>query len=954
MSASNEITALVRASSSGKGIPVMKLIDESPAMASIMSKLNNQDRNTKYDNEGNRTIVAPNRSGLATISHDTAQKATDNENTLQLFPELEQGIRILINGCMAPKDMNSSDINFSLPNDLKVSPLASKLLPIIEETLSKDFNLKDELPDTLYRVLAVDGSEPHLIIPESAVDDMINDRKTVSTESLLEHFGDGNSVIKSMGMLGNSNFNASKPVGTIGAGNFGFESFVTGTHVQNQTLSDNRLMFKSPNGVNAKDKTIRSGSGTNDVDTLIRVTDNIDLAKFPVLMQIKRQQEVNRSLGQRFRGSIHAQNEDLINAFRVATESLRSSGKGDINNPNTVYGSTDMNDIQLTQLLYKTNPNIRNVTRKVKTSNETVRENIGKPLEKRLPAESVIPVCRANDSSDHIAYFVLMDGMGNPLSKDSADSAFDDFRRNQRGFQSNNNLPSYLLQKTAEAFSTSCDQVTYQQMQKVATDIIETDLLARMRNGVFGDDVALVAPDIVYDIMLSRMFREQQTQVLFVPSELMVYYHYKLRRNGTGKSLLEDSMTLNTLRAVLLFANVNRAVINSMGRTEVELQIDELDSNKSKTLEIAKHEALKFRQSQALPATISPTDINHWLKTAGVNFKIPQVPGLPNTAINITEAAASYTKPDTELMDQLDKKAFNGIGVPPELVSSMDQVEYATNILANNIRLNKYVLQLQDAFTPEVNKFCRTFCMNHGDVVRKIEEAIRTNLSLLTEVKKPDEFIATYASQEDFLVRLLAREFLSNFEFSFSRPDTVTLKNQLEALEQYIDGVTAAVKHHMSEDIISAATSGEATAEQVGLLQNSCISHFVREYMKKNTVLPELFDITRIDDNGKSTVILGDAIAAHANQSTSFIKTFLSKVVPIAKAAERDVNKLTQGEDLEAGPTGDSGSGSSSISGSGDSSTDDDGGDEFSTEETTEESEDLGSDMPGMPDMDSF
>lgn len=947
---SKEITALVRASNSGKPIPAMKLIDESPAMASIMSKLNNQDRNVKYDQNGNRTITAPNRNGLADISHDTAQKSTDNENTLQLFPELEQGIRILINGAMAPKDMNSTDINFSLPNDLKVSPLASKLIPIIEETLSKDFNLKSELPDTLYRVLAVDGSEARLIIPESAVDDMINDRKTVSTESLIEHFGNGSTIIKSMGLLGNSDFGSDQSKGTVGAGNFGFESFVSGSHVKSQSITDARLMFKSPNGVNATDKTIRPSSGHNDVDSLIRITDNIDIAKFPTLMQIKRQHDVNRSLGQRFRGSVHATNDGLIQAFKVATESLRASGQGDINNPGQVYGSSEMNDIQLTQLLYKSNPNIRNVTRKVKTSNETVRENIGRPLEKRLPAECVIPVCRANDTADHIAYFILMDGMGNPLSKESATSAFDDFRRNQRGFQSNNNLSSYLMQKTAEAFSTSCDQVTYQQMQKVATDIIETDLLARMRNGVFGDDVALVAPYIVYDIMLARMFREQQTQVLFVPAELLVYYHYKLRKNGTGKSLLEDSMTLNTLRAVLMFANVNRAVLNSMGRTEVELQIDELDPNKTKTLEIAKHEALKFRQSQALPATISPTDINHWLKTAGVNFKIPQVPGLPNTAINITETSTSYTKPDTDLMDQLDKKAFNGIGVPPELVSSMDQVEYATNILANNIRLNKYVLQLQDAFTPEVNKFCRTFCMNHGDVVRKVEDTIRANLETLTSMKKPDEFIVTYATQEDFLVKLLAREFLSNFEFSFSRPDTVTLKNQMEALTQYVEGITLAVKHYMSEDIISAATSGAATVEQIGLLQNSCISHFVREYMKKNTVLPELFDITRIDDDGKSTIVLGDSIANHANLTTLFIKNFLTKVVPIAKAADRDLEKVSQGEELGSGPTGDSsGGGFSSDTGS-DSSTGDDldeGGDDSGGDA-------LMSELPDMPSMDAM
>lgn len=945
--ANKEITALVRASNSGAKIPAMQLIEQSPSMASIMSKLNNPSKDVKFDADGNRTITAPNRNGLADISHDVAQKSTDNENTLQLFPELEQGLRILVNATMSPKDMNSTEINFSVPTDLKVSPLTTKLLPIVEEALSKDFKLKEELPDILYRVLAVNGSDPYLIIPESVVDDMINDRKTVSTESIKEHFGDGRNFIRGLGLLGNSNFaeeGKEKPKSEIGAGNFAFESFVSGEYAGRHSLTDSRLMFKAPRFSDAKTKT---PSNRADVDTLIRVTDNIDMIKLPELIKIKREHDVNKALAGKFRGSIHANNQDIVNSLNIANENIRQGLNGDINNPGATYGSSELNDVQLTQLLYKTNPNIRNVTRKVKTSNETSRYNIGKPLVKRLPPEAVIPVCRANDLEDHVAYYVLMDGMGNALSKDSATSAFEDFRRNQRGFQSNNNLSSYMMQKTADAFNTSCDQVTYQQMQKVCTDIIETDLLARMRNGVFGDDVALVAPDIVYDIMLARMFREQQTQVLFVPAELMTYYHFKLRKNGTGKTLLEDSMVTNTLRAVLMFANVNRAVINSMGRTEIELNVDELDPNKPKTLEIAKHEALKFRQSQALPATISPTDINVWLKTAGINFKIPSVPGLPNTSVNITETASSYTKPDTDLMDALDKKAYNGIGVPPELVNNSNEVEFATNILANNIRLNKYVLQLQDAFTPEVNKFSRTFCMNHGDVVKRVEDTIRENIALLTEIKEPDEFITTYSSQPDFLVKILAREFLSNFEFSFSRPDSVTLKNQLTALQEYIDGITTAVKHYLSEDILSAATSGEITAAQVALVQNSCISHYVREYLKKNAILPELFEIVKIDEHGKSTITLGSQIAAHAATMTQFATEFLKKTIPISQAADRDMEKVSSGEPPTDGPSASAGGGGSFDTGSSTTTSEDD---DSSSDDTGGE-DDLLADMPSMDDL---
>ena len=918
----NELKTLITANNSGKKIPALKLIEDSPSLAAVLSKLNNVEREVRYDPTGNRTIVSPNSTGMTDVSHDVTQKSTDNENTLQLFPELEQALRILINSVLAPKDLNNTDINFSLPTNLKVSPLSGKLLPIIEEKLSKDFKLKEMIPEMLYRTLGVDGSYPILVIPESSVDDMINDRTTISTESLQRHFGDGKTNHVSFGFIGDSNLASVQREKT-----FGFESFVNGTAIKAGTIGDNRVQFKHKDTV---------------IDTFIRVTDNVDLIKFPELVKIKRSEQINKTLEQRFRGSSF-----YGNTAAIATES-------DINNRGTVYGSNELNDMQLTQLLYKNNMTMRNVTRKVKTSNETARLNVGAPLVKILSAESVIPVCMSGDKTKHVAFFVLLDGMGNPLSKDSASSVYDDFRRNQRGAKQGGNLSSHLLQRTADAFSTSCDIVSYQQMQKICGEIIETDLLARLRNGIYGEDVALVENTVVYDIMLSRMFREQQTQILFVPAELMSYFHYKLRSNGTGKTLLEDSMVLNSLRAVLMFANVNRAVINSIGRTEVELTIDEHDPNKAKTLEIAKHEALRTRQSQALPATISPTDIQHYLNTSQIHFNINAVPGLPGTTMKFAETQTSYAQPDATLVEQLDKKAIMALGVPPELVANSNEIEFATNIVANNLRLNKQIVQIQDVYQPQLCIFARTYVLNHGAAVKDIEAVIRDNLKLLTEVTDPDEIFEQFKDNQELLIRLLARECLSNFEVGFSRPDTVTLKNQMEAFTEFEDALDKVLKYRLSEDILSEATSGAITSEQVGLIFNSVKAHYVREWLKKNAIMPELFDIVSEDSDGKSNFDIFTQTSSYAATLTESLNGFLKKVVPIAEASQRDMEKVTAGQELEAGPGISSGSGSSSSSDSG-SSDSSDTEEETTGEEGSDGSDDDGmADMPEMPSLDGF
>ncbi len=933
MDPSKEIKALITGTKAGKAVPIEDILRISPRASAIISKLNTTDKHTKHDNNGNRTIVAPNQSGMADISKDVARISEDNENTLQLFPELEQALRILINSVLAPKDQTTQEIVFGLPPDLKVSPLSALLMPIVEKALSKDLKLKEMLPDMLYAILGGSGAYPVGVIPESVVDDMINDRTSISTESLTEAFGNGTSNIKTHGFIGNSDYvSANVAKEEKKERTFGFEDFVNTSAVAGKLMTDNKVMFRS---------STKSGGSAVDVDTLIRVTDNIDILKFPDIVNTRREMEINKRLGLSGRSSIY--NGQGFEDYRDL---------GNIHN-NTNYGSRELNDIQLQQLLYKDTPNLRNVTRKIKTSNDTERYNVGQPLFKLFPAESVIPVCMSGDVRKHIAYFILLDGVGNPLSKDAAGTVYDDFRRAQMGSKSSSggNLSSHLLQRTADAFSTSCDTVTYQQMSRVTAQIIETDFLARARNGLMGEDTALVDNSAFYDILTARMYREQYTQVLFMPASLMTYFAFKYRKNGTGKTLLEDSQVINTLRAVLMFSNVNRAVINSIGRTEVEVTLDENDPAKNKTLDIVKHEMLKGRQSQALPATVSPTDINQYLKTSQVYFNINAVRGMPGTSLKVNETSSNYVKPDTELTGDLDRKAVLGLGVPPELVAETDGVEFATNIVSNNIRLNKQVVAIQDAVQPKITGLGRTYCMNHGDVVREVEEVIRSNLDKITQVKSPDDIIGSLEKDPELLIRLLAREFLSNFTCGLSRPDTVTLKNQMEAFEEYEKGLDTLIKYYLSDDILSEATSGSITKEQAGLLFNSIKAFYVRDWLRRNTVMPELYDIVQSDDkdapSNKKNIF--ELTSSYSNSVTQHVGEFLKRVMPVAAAMDRDLTTASQGDPPEAGPGVATGGGSTDTGGDDDTS----GGEDSSGEGG---GDDLGDDLglPGMPDLGSF
>src|SRR5690606_29056015 len=104
--------------------------------------------------------------------------------------------------------------------------------------------------------------------------------------------------------------------------------------------------------------------------------------------------------------------------------------------------------------------------------------------------------------------------------------------------------------------------------------------------------------------------------------------------------------------------------------------------------------------------------------------------------------------------------------------------EFATTIVANNILLNKRVMQIQDKFIPLVTDNIRKVASNDGTLIGKLKDIVKSNLDKVTPNLgdvKIDE------NNEDTIISLLVQEFLSNVEATLPRPDSITLDNQMAA-----------------------------------------------------------------------------------------------------------------------------------------------------------------------------
>lgn len=879
---SNNLTTVIQSRIGNKTMPVVDLVKTNPEVAAMISKLvRSTDRPNQYDHDGNKTITAPDQMNFANISRQIAEKSKDAENVNELFPDMELSAQILISSILSPKDMAKTELNFIAPSNLRSTEISASLLAVVKEFFETDYKIEPLLPKILRQALFETGSYPMIVIPESSVDALINGNSKVTLEGISELTSKDQSTFKSIGILGGTE---------IERKDLGFRAALENYSAPLPDTYKHQISF-----------------GLEAIDKLLVVTDNPDILK-------------SKNLISRFRKSNIS---DKIYAGKTQHKVSALENHG-----------TRLNDSQLSSLMYKSSRNGAVTFAKVKTADESSRKTIGAPLIMKLPSEAVIPVFTPGNEDEHVGYFVLLDGEGNPLSKSSNVSSHDDLQ--SRLNNASNSMSSVLLNKAKSAFSDNCTQISVNQATHLYADIVESDLLARLRNGVYGTELSIGRNEEVYRIMLSRVFRNQYTQLLYVPKELITYFAYKFDNRGIGKSISDDLRILNSLRAMVLFSKVMASLKNSIGRTEVKLKLDERDPNPQKTIETAMHEVSKTRQQMFPLGMNSPSDLVEWVQRSGLEYSFSGHPGLPDVGIEFSEKNSNYTMPASDLEDDLRKRAIMSTGLSPETVDNGFSAEFATTVVSNNLLLAKRVMQIQEIFVPQVTDFARKIIFNHGTLMDKLVAVVQENFDKLVKYLSEEE--KQNIDNRDMICSLIVSEFISNIEATLPQPNSITLENQMAAYDAYAESLDKVLSNYISSDIMSSAFVGQVS-ERVDEVKAIVKAYFCRKWLSENNVLPELAEMTVTDEDGKPLL---DFMQLHGDHMANMMKSLVSLIAkqkPLAEAADNDLEKI--GSTEPAADLSDTGSDTGDETGTGDMSPE-------------ENEEDLSGTGPGLPDLDSL
>jgi len=858
--------------------PIVTLAQSDPEQVAALAKLvNSHLQGPTRDTDGSRRVSVPNASIFKQRLSKRAKKKVDAQAVLKLLPDVELGIRIFISCMQSPSDMTSTELNWLGPEDLLPSDVNATMMKMLRQHFETVYKIKPLISKILRGCLAEEGSYPVCVIPENVIDDIINGSKQLSMEQLSKVVHTETRMIRSIGILGSYDDEGDSGKLNIATESMGVKALTEDDcYLRLAAISDKAQPEKIP---------------------YVYITDN------PMVLRVA---DINKM--QRSRKSVKAYGN-------IGLESSRNPKVSEYRIEGSLYGRKSIRGEQVVAL---------------KRPDEIKRSSVGHPLIKKFPAESVIPIFVPGEPERQIGFFICLDEEGVPLQADGNDQYYSNLSGGFGGGGANGSLTSGIIQRVnsnlGQGNTFDPNSAKHLEMgMKIYSELVEKDLLARVKNGIRSTNVSISRNEQIYEIMLARTLSRKLTQMLYIPADYMTYIAFKHGDDGIGRSLLDDTATINAMRVVLMFSDVVGSIKNSIGRTGVTMKLDPKDPDPIKTIEMAQNEIVRARQL-SVPLTVSNvTDITDFIQRAGFEWKFEGHPDLPDIAFDFQDTQSNKQRPDSDLQDTLRKSSIMGTGVSPEMVDNGFNSEFAASVVANNLLFSKRVIEEQDKFNPQLSDHLRKCARHSQPLLKELKDILIQNKDKL----KLDEMeIFDYAGnpitddrREVILLNELLNEWLNNFSVELPKPSSVTLEQQMTDLNTYADAVEKVFElGYFNDQLINENTMGTFSGN-LETLKAVYKAHFIRKYLSEKGILNELADVTSLNEQQEPSLDLPASTEEHMLALIRSMVPTIATLNAIKAKMEKASDELgfTPPEDV---PESDSG---------GDYGSDDDGsgGDEF-------------------------
>lgn len=864
MAQGNIIASLQQLSTQqGKSIPASVIL-QNPQLAATMSKLvapNNRGTQRIKDSENTAGLL---NTGVSQISKTIMARVEDNDNILRLFPDIKLAMQIVISSILSPKDMLKSELIYSTKTNRFPATLVTKLTKVIREALDVEYKLSEELPEILEQALFMAGSAPKAILPEAAVDAMINQKHAMVAESLIssELFIDRDMTrLAPMGLLGNSAPQKDKAFTRTSV----FENAAT-LASPNSAYSGKPTVPPADVLSKITDEIIDVSKVAACLESWLEISDNYHFLKMPKLLTKASEQTVTRLVGSKLKKR----------AMKFATEAMQQMTTG-----------------QLETMLYKGSNRDYKPFMAAPSRLNLHRKSVGRPLVMNLPAESAIPVHVPGDVANHIGYFIPVDVDGNPITVNStsydAGQGLDSMLASDKN---NSSLSGLLTEKARRNLTNDGIAPSIDRAAELYAEILERDLMERLLKGAYGKKVQISRNNEIYRIMLARSLQAQFTRLIYIPAEYVTYFAFTYHRNGVGKSYLDDLSNITSLRAMVLFSDVMSKVKSSIAVTSVNVALDARDNDPLRTIELAKHFVTRARQQYFPHGLNRVVDLTDWIQRAGIEITFEGHPQLPSTKFNFESKNLPHVLPDDTLDEKFRHQTYMHFGLSPETVDNAAKSDFATTIQQNSVLFAQRIYMLSNIFSVKLTDYATKIVSNDEIILSALAEVLRESRGELEAILDDEEKELFTKDEEGFLCYILD-EFLEVLKIDLPKPDETRNANESKAFSDYDQMVDQALKYVFSEEMLGAEYAGKS-AELIASISKAWKAEIMRQYMANNNYLPELFKITQRDEEGKPAVDMQAVLKNYTQGVMVNVADFLKSIQATRLASDKDLKKLEE------------------------------------------------------------
>lgn len=741
---------------------------------------------------------------LEQVSDNTHTKIEELKNLTIVAPEIKMAKRVVCSTIMSPQDLQTNKVNITMEYEGLSEDVKNKILEKLNSYFNSEYHFAAKLFDWLQCAGFEEGAKAVLVLPKHELD-----VQNVISDVLVGHENLG--MKECIDRIKESDSNLYYPIPDRGS-----------TEAIRQKVPEDLLLRKEMLD-EFLDAEIEAGLDDLGVDDFLKenypngIRDDASEDKKVI---IKTKKDMSKLIREGTFKLLNRNGDGTVVVTRDLSPITKNAGKTSekleelLKDAKAQMTGFDPND---------KNCQIASAIRCYSIS-DTIK--IGKddlPIVIEIPSDAVIPVCAPRDNTNHIGYFILVDENGQPISGNnnyfktgSTDVTNRLAMSAAKGVYGNATLTSF------SELSTN-PQIVLQQMEDVFAVAVNKLLESKLRDdGLTGLNVNV--HNAVGKALFLNLLANNRIRMIFVPEPMLVYYRFDHRKDGTGKTLLEDSAQLLALRTTFMIARLMAAIDNATLHRTIEVDLDEKDTNPAQTMQMLVRQAVsKYTPSFSTEVQTAAES----LVSRNLSVKPKSMAGTTdNLSVNIDKSYGNSQAPDTDLMDKLNNWIGMGIGgLPASVLNQLGENEFSRSVATTNMYFANSVAGWQMAIQPYNKKFIANYVSSCSRLVDMIRDSIKGDKD-----GEPKNLKENQSSDvEDDKLETAVKDIIQSLDVSLPPPQMAVKKAQFEEIQSFSDMIEKIVGIIYSDDIVV----DDELKGNMNVIRAAITSKLLREFLPK-------------------------------------------------------------------------------------------------------------------------